>query len=175
LAERKNRPPRTIIRDDLIVEIARRSPTRERDLAVIRGLPRTELPGILDAVERASAVPLEDCPLLFEREQDPPQAALLSGVLLALLGDVCVRASLAPNVVCSHQDIRILVRSRLQGRELPSASILAEGWRSRYLLPRLLEFLDGKQSICVADLHAEAPFSVTNLRETADQSEMHEK
>jgi ribonuclease D len=175
LAEHKNRPPRTIIRDDLIVEIARRSPTRERDLAVIRGLPRTELAGILSAVERAGALPLEHCPALFEREQDPPQAALLSNVLLALLGDVCVRASLAPNVVCSTQDIRTLVRSRLQGRELPSTSILAEGWRSRHILPRMLEFLDGKQSIRVADVHAEAPFSVTNLPETAKQSEMLDK
>jgi ribonuclease D len=175
LAERKNRPPRTIIRDDLIVEIARRSPTRDRDLAVVRGLRRTELQGIMSAVERARALAVEECPVLFEREQDPPQAALLSGVLQALLGHFCVRASLAPNVVCSLQDVRLLVRARLQGRELPSTSILAEGWRSRYILPRLLEFLDGKQAIRVADLHAEAPFSVTNFRDAPDQNEMDEK
>src|SRR5947199_1969474 len=36
-AARTNRPTRAIIRDDLIVEIARRNPTRERDLQVVRG------------------------------------------------------------------------------------------------------------------------------------------
>src|SRR5262245_22086391 len=37
-AAQLNRPPRTIVRDDLLVEITRRNPTKERDLHVIRGL-----------------------------------------------------------------------------------------------------------------------------------------
>jgi ribonuclease D len=160
-AERKNRPPRTIIRDDLVVEIARRMPTRERDLAVMRGLPRTDLQGILEAVQKARALPLSECPALSEREQDLPQAALLSGVLLALLGDFCVRANLAPNVVCNHQDIKLLVRAYLQGKSISPQSILAVGWRSRHVLPYLQEFLAGRLSLRVADIQSEAPFAVS--------------
>src|SRR5262245_14904637 len=47
VAERTNRPPRTIVRDDLLIEIARRNPTKERDLHVIRGLPRRDLPAVV--------------------------------------------------------------------------------------------------------------------------------
>jgi ribonuclease D len=161
-AERKNRPPRTIVRDDLLIEIARRMPAREHDLVVIRGLPRTDLQGILDVVQKARALPLAECPALCEREQDPAQAALLSGVLLALLGDFCVRAHLAPNVVCNHQDIKLLVRACLQGKSVPAQSILAVGWRSRYVLPYLQEFLAGRRSLRVADVQSEAPFAVSD-------------
>src|SRR5262249_2833511 len=61
-AARTNRPARTIVRDDLLVEIARRNPSRERDLHVIRGLPRRDLPAILEAGGRARALPPEPCP-----------------------------------------------------------------------------------------------------------------
>ena len=73
MAERVNRPARTVVRDDLLVEIARRNPNREKDLHVIRGLPRRDLAQILEAVERARAIPLVDCPAVADREQDPPQ------------------------------------------------------------------------------------------------------
>jgi ribonuclease D len=160
VAARKNRPPRTIVRDDLMIEIARRTPTRERDLAVIRGLPRNDLRGILSAVEKARALPLEECPALSEREQDPPQAALLASVLSALLGDFCARSHLAPNLVCNNQDIKLLVRSRLQGQPVPPESSLAQGWRSRHVLPYLQEFLAGRRALRVADVLSETPFAV---------------
>src|SRR5262249_31356302 len=53
MASRCNRPARTIVRDDLLVEIARRNPTRERDLHVVRGLPRRDLEAVLKAVAHA--------------------------------------------------------------------------------------------------------------------------
>src|SRR5262245_13348324 len=82
-AARTNRPARTIVRDDLLIEIARRNPTRERDLHVIRGLPRRDLEAIIQAVERARAIPLEQCPPVAEREMDPPQVGFVTSVLNA--------------------------------------------------------------------------------------------
>src|SRR5437667_739734 len=72
-AARANRPTRAILRDDLIVEIARRQPRRERDLQLTRGLPRRDLGAIIPLIEAARALPVEQCPDVFEREQDPPQ------------------------------------------------------------------------------------------------------
>ena len=71
-AAKNNRPSRTIIRDDLLLEIARRGPTKEADLHVIRGLPKRDLTAIVETVRQAFEVPLEDCPALSERDQDPP-------------------------------------------------------------------------------------------------------
>jgi ribonuclease D len=100
-AARANRPARTVVRDDLLVEIARRNPTRERDLQVVRGLPRRNLTAIVEVVERARALPLSDCPEVSERELDLPQAALAVHLLAAVFGDLCARLRLAPTLVAS--------------------------------------------------------------------------
>ncbi len=109
-AARINRPPRTIVRDDLLIEIARRSPTRERDLHVIRGLARRDAPAILRVVEQARTIPLEQCPPLAEREQDPSQVGLVTNVMTAVLGDFCARNRLATSLVATSQEIKSLVR-----------------------------------------------------------------
>src|SRR5207253_616087 len=46
VAARTNRPARSIVRDDLLIEIARRNPSRERDVSAIRGLPRRDVAAI---------------------------------------------------------------------------------------------------------------------------------
>jgi ribonuclease D len=160
VAAATNRPARTIVRDDLVVEIARRNPARERDLAVIRGLPRRDLAGILQAVQRARALPLEQCPEAAERDFDPPQLPLVANVLSAVLGDFCARQHLAPNLVANNQDIRLLVRSRIQGAPLPTDSLLTQGWRGTFVLPELLAVLEGRRTLRVTDVNAEAPFTV---------------
>lgn len=57
-AEELNRPARTIVRDDLLVEIARRNPRRGRDLEVVRGLARRFIPEIMEEAEKARNLPL---------------------------------------------------------------------------------------------------------------------
>ncbi len=163
-AARMNRPARSIVRDDLIVEIARRNPSRERDLQPIRGLPRRDLPGILAAVERGRALPPEQCPRAAEREQDPPQVGLVANVLQAVLGDLCARRELAPGLVATSSDVKLLVRARMQGAPLPAESLLTQGWRAAHVLPELLAVLEGRRSLRIADVRAEAPFVVEDIR-----------
>jgi ribonuclease D len=159
-AERTNRPARTIVRDDLLIEIAHRNPSRERDLHVIRGLPRRDLPAILQVVQRASALPLEQCPTVIEREQDPSQVALITNILTAVLGNLCVRRRLAANLVANSRDVKLLVRARLRGGSLPAESLLTQGWRSVHILPELLAVLEGRHRLRIADVSAEAPFII---------------
>ena len=158
LAERTNRPPRTIVRDDLLIEIARRNPTRERDLHMIRGLPRRDLPAVVEVVRRARELPLEQCPAAADREIDPPQVGWIAAVLSAVLGDLSARWRLAPNLVATVSDIKLLVRSRLQNEPPPAESLLTQGWRGRHVLPELLAVLDGRRSLRIADVKAAAPF-----------------
>jgi ribonuclease D len=157
-AARTNRPTRAIVRDDLIVEIARRNPTRERDLQVVRGLPRRDLEAIIQTVAEARALAIEHCPIVQGREQDPPQLTLVANVLTAVLGDVCARRQLAANLVASSNDVKLLVRARLAGQELPDESLLTSGWRSAHVLPDLLAVLDGQRMLRIADVTADAPF-----------------
>jgi ribonuclease D len=160
VAARTNRPPRTIIRDDLIVEIARRNPTRESDLQVVRGLPKRDLEAIVQTVLGARALPPGECPEPADRDQDPAQVGLVTNVLTAVLGDFCVRNRLAPNLVASTADVKLLVRARLAGEGLPPRSVLSRGWRSEYVLPELMAVLEGRRSVRVADVAADAPFAI---------------
>jgi ribonuclease D len=153
-----NRPLRSIIRDDLIVEIARRNPTRERDLQVVRGLPRRDLAAIVEVVTHAHSLPPEECPAVAGREQDPSQVTLVGNVLMAVLGDLCARHGLAPNLVATTQDVKLLVRAHFAA-EPPAESLLTTGWRSKHILPDLLAILQGRRMLRVADIAAEAPFA----------------
>jgi ribonuclease D len=159
LAALRNRPPRSIVRDDLLIEIARRAPTRERDLHIVRGLPRSNLSAIIAAVARARALPIGQCPEVAERELELPQMPLLVHLMSAVFGDLCARLRLAPNPAGSNQELRLLVRARLQGLPPPEESLQAQGWRAGHLLPELQAVLEGRRSLRVGDGQAAAPFA----------------
>lgn len=156
-AARSNRPTRAIVRDDLIIEIARRNPTRERDLHVVRGLPRRDLETIIHIVTEARRLPIEDCPPVQGREQDPPQVVLVANVLSAVLSDLCARRGLAANLVANGSDVKRLVRAHFAGQAPPSDSLLATGWRRAHILPDLLAVLEGRRSVRIANVRANAP------------------
>jgi ribonuclease D len=158
-AARHNRPARTIVRDDLLVEIARRSPTKERDLHVVRGLPKRDLEAIMAAVQRGRELPIEQCPAMAERDQDPPQTGMAVAILMAALGDFCAREQLASNLVAATQDVKLLVRAYAQGEAPPAESVLTGGWRRDHVLPHLAAVLAGRRAVRIHDVRAEAPLA----------------
>lgn len=164
LAATMNRPARIVVRDDLLVEIARRNPTKERDLHVVRGLAKRLAGPILEAVKRACEVPLEECPRQTERDREPQQVALVVGILNAFLADFAARNQLSPSIIATSQDMRQLIRSRLQGEGLPDDSIWLGGWRAAHVLPEVLAILEGRRSIRIADLAAETPFAYEEVK-----------
>lgn len=160
-AGQTNRPIRAICRDDLLIEIAKRLPSKERDLKVIRGLPRRFAPEILEVVEQNRAIPLAECPAVLEREPDPVQLGLITNIVAAVLSNYCARCHLAPNLVAAATDMRHLVRARLQGNAFPEHSLLYQGWRRTHVLPELLAVLEGRATLRVVDVHSEIPLAIT--------------
>jgi ribonuclease D len=160
VADRTNRPPRTIVRDDLLIEIARRSPTRPRDLESVRGLPKRDLEAIVQTVLAARDLPPQEWPEPPDRDQDPPQVGFVTNVLTAVLGDFCARNRLAANLVASTADVKLLVRARREGGEPPARSLLTRGWRAEHVLPSLLDVLEGRRTVRVTDVTADAPFTL---------------
>jgi ribonuclease D len=160
LADKLNRPARVVLRDDLVVEIARRNPSKERDLHPVRGLARRDVPAIFQALEAARALPPEQWPAAAEREQDPPQLGWLANLLTAVLGNFCANNRLAGNLVASNQDIKLLVRARMQGLAPPEHSVLTQGWRREHVLPGLEDVLAGRRAVRIGDLRAETPFLI---------------
>lgn len=162
-AAKLNRPARTVVRDDLLVEIARRNPTKGSDLKVIRGLAHRDLDDIVVIVQEARALPPEQWPTQPERDQGPAQLPLLSSVLMAVLGDHCNRHRLAASLVASNGDVRAIVRRHLQGHADLPAIPLSQGWRAQQVLPDLLAVLNGRKALRIDDTRSEMPFTLLDL------------
>ncbi len=159
-AARLNRPPRVLLRDDLIVEIARRAPRSPDDLHALRGLPRGETEAILAAVRRALALPPAEWPAATERDTDPPHVATLATLLGVVLAELCGRLRLAPNLVATSADLKALVRARQPEGKPPTDTQLAHGWRASAIRPHLEAVLDGAAVLRVTDPASPNPITV---------------
>ncbi|MGF1580351.1 MAG: ribonuclease D [Gemmataceae bacterium] len=160
-AARTNRPARTVVRDDLIVEIAKRNPKRTSDLQIIRGLSKRLFDPILEAVDRARRLPSEACPKPVDKEQDPPQLAIVAHILNAFLNDYCAKHHLANNLVTSNHDIKQILRCVARNHSFPTDLLLTVGWRSQHILPELLAVLNGKRSIRIGDIQCSGPLRIS--------------
>jgi ribonuclease D len=156
----KNRPVRAIVRDDLLVDIARRSPKTEHDLEVMRGLAKRDVPEILSVIRHVATIPTENLPDVMYREDDPPHLTLVANLLGAVLGDLCAKMQLSQPLVATGNDIKLLVRAASRGEPVPAECELAQGWRSEAVLPELLAVLNGKRRIRVESLTRDAPLEV---------------
>lgn len=143
-AHEANRPVRTIMRDDLLVEISRRHPGRPGDLQMVRGLSKKDIDGILATVEAADAIPEDQWPEVLERDSEATHVQALSGLLQTVFMAMCAEMKLAPGLTCTMGEIRDLLRCRLTGPAEPTEGLLSMGWRRKHILPRLLAVLDGR-------------------------------
>jgi len=163
-AARRNRPARTVLRDDLIVEIAKRSPKREEEISSLRGLGRADTAGILEAVERAGRLSPEEWPEELERDNDPHAVALVASLLNVVLADWCARQELTTPLVATSADVRKLVRAAAKGEPPPPDSGLTAGWRREQVLPVLQEVLEGKRALRVRSLEGDVPLEYGHAR-----------
>lgn len=161
-AERLNKPPRFLMRDDLLIEIARRAPTRAEELHTVRGLPRGQEEPILEAIRRAKALPADECPEPETRDSDTANVVLLGNLLNVVLADFAGRHRLAANLISSGADLKAVVRARAEGGPLPDVP-LCRGWRGRAVLPELLAILSGDTAIRVADPKSMDPLELVEL------------
>ena len=168
VAAKTNRPPRSIIRDDLLVEVARRNPTKPRDLQVLRGLPKRSLDELLDVVREAKKIPIQDCPEVKEREQDPPQLAIINHIMTAALSDTTTRKQLSTQLVASNADLKSWVRACFYGRPWPTELPLCQGWRAKWILPELEAILNGERSLTISNMKSAAPLTYGDMANQGD-------
>ncbi len=165
-AEDLDRPPRTILRDEILAAIARRWPSSIEDLVELRGIARNDMQGILNAVREALALSVAQMPEAEERESDLPQVSLLANLLGVVLGEWSARYSIAANQLATVQELKNLVRARQPGGVNITTTPLHQGWRSRTILPELEAFLSGERSLSVGNARSQLPLLVSpNPRE----------
>jgi ribonuclease D len=162
-AEHRDVPPRRILRDDLIVELAKRKSDNVERIRAVRGmqrnLKRETIDEIAACVRRGLQASLDE----IERPgQDamPPQLNVLGQFLTPALSSICRSAGVAASLVGTATDVRDLIAHRLgfvNSDSEGSPPLLARGWRAQLVGNLIDELLMGKKSIRIVDPLSEHP------------------
>ncbi len=164
-AERKNSPPRRILRDDLIVELAKHKNDDLASVRAIRGLnhrgKQHYLEAICQCISRAMALPDQECPQPTARAANRSQFAVLGQLLSTALAGVCRSKGIAPSLVGTVEDVRALIAWTLTGKARPDqeAPALARGWRAEVVGSTIKDLLNGDLAIRVTDPSSEQPLT----------------
>jgi ribonuclease D len=161
-AERRNQPVRRILRDDLLIELAKRQTDDPKRIRAVRGMERGDLqrflPKLGQCVERGLSLSDDELPRLH-RKSSRPQLNLLGQFLSTALGSICRSAQVAPSLAGTAQDVRDLIAYRLglggfDDGDVPS---LARGWRAEVVGQVIDHLLSGDLAIHIADPLADEP------------------
>jgi ribonuclease D len=163
-ARRANRPFRQVLRDDLVVALARRQPAHRRDLESLRDFDRPHLRSkvgeILAIIAQARDVPPEQLPEPVERPEDRPGLAMAVNLLAATLARCCAEHQVALGLVGATQDLKDLIRWQVDGRPVTRRPALALGWRDEVCGRTLLDVLDGRLALRLVDPLADVPIAL---------------
>ena len=163
-ASRRNSPPKRVLRDDLIVEIAKRRSPDTKQIRAVRGMDRGDLknawPDISAAVQKALDLPDSELPRGKHRHELPPQLNVLGQFLSSALGSICRRAKLATGIVGNPSDVRELIAYHLgYFHEDDDAPALSRGWRSEVVGSTIDDLLDGRLAIRIVNPKSDQPLS----------------
>lgn len=159
-AERRNWPVKRVLRDDLLVELAKRKSADEKQIRAVRGMERGDLqrslPHLIEAIRRGIELPDDECPQFVRRESNS-QLNMVAQFLASALNSICRSAEVAPSIVGTSQDVRDFVAYRLGESDTDELPGLARGWRAEVVGNLLNDLLSGQMSIRIRDPHSEEP------------------
>jgi len=173
-ARRRDQPARRVLRDDLIVELARRGSADPARIRAVRGMERGDLLRRLDdlaaAIQRGLDLPEAECPPRVVREQTP-ELSVLGQFLFAALGSICREVQLAPNLVGTPGDIRewIVYRTASNRSKSGGAPQLARGWRSQFVGRLFDDLLAGKLSVHVGEPKSDHPLVFEEITSVSER------
>lgn len=167
-AEKRDCPTRRVLRDDLIIELAKRKSADVKQIRAVRGMERRDLdraiPQLAAAVKRGLELPEDQLPAPQQREV-PAQLNVLGQFLSTALAGICRAAELAPSMVGTASDVRELVAFRLgltNGDEGPP--LLARGWRAEIVGRMIDDLLAGRVAVRIGDPLAAEPLVFEPVR-----------
>lgn len=132
-AKRADTPPRSYLKDEILIDLARRPIRSLADLDRVRGLPRPVEEGegsrILEATQRGHAVPAGDRPIPISTEESPAERFSVDA-LFAVIQAHCAGQDLDPALVCSRRDVAEIVRAEDFDAALRHGKLM-KGWRKQ--------------------------------------------
>ncbi|MCA9267626.1 MAG: HRDC domain-containing protein, partial [Planctomycetales bacterium] len=168
VAQDRNIPSRRVLRDDLIVEMARRQTADPNRIRAVRGMNFRDVQRRIDdiaaAVQTALNLPDDELPR-GQRRDLPSQLTVLGQFLTTAIASVCRRAEVAPSLVCSVQDVRDFVAWELNINRSPDDDppALAIGWRREVVGDLIDDMLSGRVAIRIDDPLSDHPLVMDRL------------
>ncbi len=174
-AELRNMPARRVLRDDLIVELARRGSSDPKKISHVRGLHfpgfQKYIPEIAAAVDRGLTGPIPETPWIGTMKRPRPPA-LLQQFLTAAMSYLCRSHSIAPAIVGTSDDVGRLASYWLDPSTQPEtmgdgedALTLLEGWRGELVGKPLYDIFLGKKAMRVQDPNDEMPLMLCDIND----------
>ena len=150
-ARRRNVPRGRVMRDEVLLQLARHPPKSVSDLRGLRGIHTSEIDRqggqILASITSALALPPSAWPKVpSERKPDPESTGIVE-LLQAVLKARAAEEGIAPTMLATSADLQTLVETR-QNRTTINIPIL-HGWRRQLVGDLLLQVLDGDVTVSV--------------------------
>jgi ribonuclease D len=143
-----DRPRKWVLRDDVLVDIARHMPVEMDELAKIRGLDaRTRQRvgnDIVQAMRRVRALPQDEWPSLGFRFTPTTTQEALIDAMMAIVRQCGINNGISPAALGSRRDLEQLVAGK---EDQP----IMHGWRGRLVGQPLREFLEGELALRVRE------------------------
>lgn len=139
-----DRPRRWILKDEVMLEIARRAPASINDLSRVRGLEEGVVKRhgdtLLALIKNAQDTPREEWPELERRQRLSEDQEVIVELLMAELRLSALEASISPQAIATRKQLEQLTSGR---RDVD----LMDGWRLELVGQRLLDLLEGKTAL----------------------------
>jgi ribonuclease D len=159
-AKKFNRLPKRVLRDDLIVELARRGTVDRKKIRDIRGMERRGLvdqyDAITDAIQTALDKPEKELPKR-PRGTRRVVSPMLSQFLSTAIACISRQHHLAPSIVGNADDVRELLGYELDRHDSDPIPELLKGWRGEIVGKTFRRILAGDLAIRVADVKETQP------------------
>jgi ribonuclease D len=150
-AKRRNVPRGRVVRDEVLLQLARHPPRHQDELRKVRGLHASEIDrngeSILAVIQAALALPSSAWPVLSKERKPEPESNGFVELLQAIVKARALEEEIAPTLLATTADLQELVDAKTNRStlELP----LLKGWRRILVGDLLLNVLDGKLAITI--------------------------
>jgi len=150
-AKRRNVPRGRVLRDEVLLQLARHPPKTLNEFKALRGVHTSEVERngehIMKTVERALALPPASWPQVPTEKRAEPESIGVVELLQAVLKARAAEAEIAPTLLATSADIQALVEAKEKKNEI--ALPLLRGWRREVAGNLILQVLNGEVAVRV--------------------------
>ncbi len=165
-AERRNRSAKRTLADDLIVELARRGTSQQKQIRAIRGFSNrvsaNSMDGISTAIEKALQLPPSAHPKKIYSNKSV-NLGLLGQFVTTAMNVVCHEQQIASALVGTAQEVRDLAAIKLGLLSNKKQQRLEKGWRAEIVGQLIQRVLAGKVAIRVGDAKSDQPLVMEEI------------